>query len=328
MVDASRMMYQTHEPGKPGMSDSFKKLARLRLPDDLRGKRVLDIGCNEGLFCRIAKERGAERVVGIDFDSFRMDAARERYGALGIDFRLQTWDRLPEGEFDYVIWASGMQYEPDPRKVTEQVLQCLAADGTFILECGVVDSGFSETRYFVRHSDVRSYPTITYLLEEILDGFAARDIAPAEMAEGDPVPRMVFHCRRAKPEILIVRGGTGDGKSSFAQRNFRNSATKTIHLDHVISWLALAKFAPTPLVKFLQENLNPKSLGPLYVAVDEHGLTEEYVALIVGLVSPHDRLTVIEGFLTDRQLEKLKRLAVPGYFVWEAKRIQPQDAPW
>src|SRR5919197_6405042 len=38
------------------------------IPADLRGKSVLDIGCNAGFYSIEMKRRGAERVVGIDFD--------------------------------------------------------------------------------------------------------------------------------------------------------------------------------------------------------------------------------------------------------------------
>ena len=37
------------------------------IPQDLRGKSVLDIGCNGGFFSMQMKRRGADRVLGIDF---------------------------------------------------------------------------------------------------------------------------------------------------------------------------------------------------------------------------------------------------------------------
>src|SRR4051812_45956312 len=46
------------------------------VPADLRGKSVLDIGCNAGFFSIEMKRRGAERVVGIDFDERYLAQAR------------------------------------------------------------------------------------------------------------------------------------------------------------------------------------------------------------------------------------------------------------
>jgi tRNA (mo5U34)-methyltransferase len=46
------------------------------LPWDLRGRSVLDIGCNAGFFSIEMKRRGAERVVGIDSDPRYLAQAR------------------------------------------------------------------------------------------------------------------------------------------------------------------------------------------------------------------------------------------------------------
>jgi len=46
------------------------------IPEDLRGKTVLDIGCNSGFFSVEMKKRGAARVVGIDIMPFVLAQAR------------------------------------------------------------------------------------------------------------------------------------------------------------------------------------------------------------------------------------------------------------
>src|SRR3954470_9076948 len=46
------------------------------LPADLRGKTVLDIGCNGGFYSIEMKKRGADRVLGIDFDDGYLAQAR------------------------------------------------------------------------------------------------------------------------------------------------------------------------------------------------------------------------------------------------------------
>lgn len=46
------------------------------IPDDLRGKTVLDIGCNGGFYSIEMKRRGADRVVGIDSDEMYLAQAR------------------------------------------------------------------------------------------------------------------------------------------------------------------------------------------------------------------------------------------------------------
>ena len=43
---------------------------------DIKGKRVLDIGCNEGFFSLKLKELGAREVIGIDADELRIEKAK------------------------------------------------------------------------------------------------------------------------------------------------------------------------------------------------------------------------------------------------------------
>lgn len=50
----------------PGPMESEDKLRLVQLPEDLRGKSVLDIGCNEGFFAFEAERRGAAYVLAVD----------------------------------------------------------------------------------------------------------------------------------------------------------------------------------------------------------------------------------------------------------------------
>jgi tRNA (mo5U34)-methyltransferase len=67
-----------------------QKFARFQhaFPEDLRGRTVLDIGCNAGFYCIEMKRRGAERVVGIDFDDVCIAQARFASDVTGVDLEL------------------------------------------------------------------------------------------------------------------------------------------------------------------------------------------------------------------------------------------------
>src|SRR5437868_13853818 len=49
---------------------------RHAIPADLRGKTVLDIGCNGGFYSIEMKRRGADRVLGIDSDEIYLAQGR------------------------------------------------------------------------------------------------------------------------------------------------------------------------------------------------------------------------------------------------------------
>jgi tRNA (mo5U34)-methyltransferase len=79
------------------------------VPEDLRGKTVLDIGCNAGFYAIEMKRRGADRVVGIDTDDAYLAQARFAAQVRQADIELRKMsvyevDLLGEA-FDLVIFV-------------------------------------------------------------------------------------------------------------------------------------------------------------------------------------------------------------------------------
>ncbi len=83
------------------------------VPADLTGKTVLDIGCNGGFYSLEMKRRGAERVVGIDFDADYL--AQAQFAAdveqLDVEFRhLSVYDVASLGERFDIVFFIGVLY--------------------------------------------------------------------------------------------------------------------------------------------------------------------------------------------------------------------------
>ena len=79
------------------------------VPADLRGKTVLDVGCNAGFFSIELSRRGAARVLAVDYDERYLEQARlavEVAGAENIELRkLSVYDVGQLGErFDFVVF--------------------------------------------------------------------------------------------------------------------------------------------------------------------------------------------------------------------------------
>ena len=51
----------------PGVQDSIGLLGHIKLPEDLTGKRVLDIGARDGLYSFECEKRGAKEVIALDY---------------------------------------------------------------------------------------------------------------------------------------------------------------------------------------------------------------------------------------------------------------------
>ncbi len=101
----------------PGVAGKLAALQSL----DLRGKRVLDMGCSEGLYAFYAAAQGAEEVVGVDIDPHRIDKATFVADSIGVDnVRFEVGDVLDRtyraglSPFDLVIAWGFLHRVPDP----------------------------------------------------------------------------------------------------------------------------------------------------------------------------------------------------------------------
>jgi tRNA (mo5U34)-methyltransferase len=107
-------------------SPASEKLPYYGLPEDLTGKRVLDIGCAEGFFTFEAEKRGAREVIGIDSfpDSIRrfniVRAARQSNAAA---FLMNVYDLEPKrlGTFDLVLFYGVFYHLKHPQYALERI---------------------------------------------------------------------------------------------------------------------------------------------------------------------------------------------------------------
>src|ERR1044071_6997534 len=88
------------------------------LPADLRGKSVLDVGCNAGFYSIQMKQRGADRVVAIDTDEKYLQQARfpAKVNGADIEFRELSVYRVGElkEKFDLVLFMGVLYHLRHP----------------------------------------------------------------------------------------------------------------------------------------------------------------------------------------------------------------------
>jgi tRNA (mo5U34)-methyltransferase len=102
------------------------------IPADLKGKSVLDIGCNAGFYSIEMKRRGAERVLGVDFDDRYLAQARLAADVLGMDVefrKLSVYDLKQLGErFDVVIFMGVLYHLRHPLLALDMIHEHVARD--------------------------------------------------------------------------------------------------------------------------------------------------------------------------------------------------------
>ncbi len=133
------------------------------IPADLRGRTVLDIGCNAGFYAIEMKRRGAERVVGIDADEDYLKQARFAAKVCGADIELMNlsvYDVARLGEtFDVVLFLGVLYHLRYPLLALDLIHEHVARDlfvfqsmqrGSTEVEPLEEDYPFSETAIFDR----------------------------------------------------------------------------------------------------------------------------------------------------------------------------------
>ncbi|CDX20017.1 putative 3-demethylubiquinone-9 3-O-methyltransferase [Mesorhizobium plurifarium] len=102
------------------------------IPADLSGKSVLDIGCNAGFYSIEMKRRGADRVLGIDFDPAYLTQARfaAEIADCDIEFReLSVYDVGALGEtFDIVLFMGVLYHLRHPLLALDLIREHVARD--------------------------------------------------------------------------------------------------------------------------------------------------------------------------------------------------------
>lgn len=104
------------------------------LVPDLKCKRVVDLGCGFGWFCRWAAEQGAESVRGVDLSENMLARARASTTDSRVSYErgdLETFT-LPRNAFDLVYSSLTIHYLTDLDALFGNVQQALVEGGSFV----------------------------------------------------------------------------------------------------------------------------------------------------------------------------------------------------
>jgi tRNA (mo5U34)-methyltransferase len=142
------------------------------LPPDLSGRTELDVGCNGGFYSIAMKRRGADRVVGIDWDERYLAQARfaAEISEVEVEFRrLSVYDVATLRErFDVVLFMGVLYHLRHPLLALDLLHEHVTRDllvfqsmlrGSDAVEPVPADQPFSETRIF----DQPGYPKLHFV---------------------------------------------------------------------------------------------------------------------------------------------------------------------
>lgn len=113
-------------PGQQRRIDLVKKYV------DLKGKRILDLGCGIGQYSQRFKDLAGE-VFGVDIDEEKIETARKTNS--GIDFQSAEAENLPfpENFFDVVFVNEVLEHVENDKKAAKEILRTLKPRGLAII---------------------------------------------------------------------------------------------------------------------------------------------------------------------------------------------------
>ncbi|MEM9238239.1 MAG: methyltransferase domain-containing protein [Verrucomicrobiota bacterium] len=111
--------------------------AAMELLAPLKGKRVLDLCCGQGVLIPLLLDKGAEAVVGVDASPSLIDAARQRFASekavsLKVDDACTEKPKWAEGSFDTVASLMAVHDVPDLPAMCRNVSVALKPGGEFV----------------------------------------------------------------------------------------------------------------------------------------------------------------------------------------------------
>lgn len=126
--------YSQFPRSREGLAAAYEWPALRAMLPDVRGLRILDLGCGFGAFARWAVENGAAEVTGIDLSEKMLAEAARRGPGLPIRYERGDLDELDLAgrSFDLVFSSLAVHYVADFERLLRTIHAALPHGGRFV----------------------------------------------------------------------------------------------------------------------------------------------------------------------------------------------------
>lgn len=127
--------YSRLERSREGLAGAPEWPALRAMLPDMRGRKIVDLGCGFGWFCRWAREQGAARVLGIDLSEKMLAQARSTTTDPAITYMRADLERLdlPESAFDLAYSSLALHYVEDIAMLLATVHRALVPGASLVM---------------------------------------------------------------------------------------------------------------------------------------------------------------------------------------------------
>jgi ubiquinone/menaquinone biosynthesis C-methylase UbiE len=215
-----------------GLDDAPEWPALRALLPDLHGRKVVDLGCGFGWFCRWARENGAAQVLGVDVSEKMLAQARATTSDTEITYTRADMERLElaPAAFDVVYSSLALHYIANLDTLLSQVHRSLVEGGSlvfsvehpiytapadpnwFVAATGrkvwpvdrYLDEGPRSTDWLAKGVIKQHRTLATYLNAILRSGFALRHVEEWGPTEEQIAARPQFADEHQRPPFLLV----------------------------------------------------------------------------------------------------------------------------
>ena len=207
--------------------------AMFSLLPDVKGKRVLDLGCGSGQYCLEFLKMGARKIVGVDISQKMLSVAKKK--SIDVEYIRADINDLSflDEQFDIVFSSMAFHYIKDFDKLCENIYKILSPDGclqfsrehpiqlaptggnkwtkdeqgnklAFHLSDYTVE-GERKTNWFIE-GIVKKHLTFSSIINTLIEnGFIIEKILEPVPSEEDIERLPTFADTRHKPHFLIIK---------------------------------------------------------------------------------------------------------------------------
>ncbi|HBL84390.1 MAG: hypothetical protein A2Y17_04815 [Clostridiales bacterium GWF2_38_85] len=178
----------------------------LKMLGDIKGKRLLDLGCGEGGYSRLFSNKGAI-VVGVDFSENLINEALRQNQNNEIKYYVRdacSLEGIGDGNFDFIVSAMCLMVIEDIESAVNEAYRVLKSGGVFLISilhpCFGFEDYFKEGPYQEFLSEHFGEPitfwhnTLSNIINCILNtGFNLKALNEPLLSDNDSkIPKILF----------------------------------------------------------------------------------------------------------------------------------------